>query len=166
MRAADRPGFCLASKPKRLLCKNPLRISQDARALGEFERPVDIGFRYFQLVRTAVQVVDDLVNPSDVFLMLFDLDKKTLICESHRGNPLIRRQKPQLRITGSVKDLLDSGWEILGPDLRHTDRFYLYLDPELENQACIEFRIPLFLDESIWRSCCWAKRRMERLYGS
>ena len=100
------------------------------------------------LCELAVQVVDDLVNPSDVFLMLFDLDKKTLICESHRGNPLIRRQKPQLRITGSVKDLLDSGWEILGPDLRHTDRFYLYLDPELENQACIEFRIPLFLDES------------------
>ncbi|MBN1541734.1 sigma-54-dependent Fis family transcriptional regulator [candidate division KSB1 bacterium] len=99
------------------------------------------------LTDLVVRIVQELLRPTDVYFMLFDIRRQTLISEVHRGIPLTRKLQPRLQVTQSVAALLDAGWEILGPDPNRSDRFYLYQDSDVEEHSCIEFRIPLYLDD-------------------
>ncbi len=127
--------------------KGPNRGSLLA-ALADFSDRIQTAENYAQLSKLTLATTSCLVKSSLAIISIYDLQKNRLILEENTGRKIERKSQPRIALAQNITEMLDEGWEILGPSPTDVNNFYVLYDPDL-NGFYVEFRIPFFIKDHL-----------------
>jgi Nif-specific regulatory protein len=117
-------------------------------ALADFSDRIQAAENYAQLSKLTLETITRLVKSSLALISIYDLEKNRLILEENTGAEIERKEQPRIALAQNITEMLDEGWEILGPSPTEINNFYVLYDPDLNN-FYVEFRIPFFIKEEL-----------------